>query len=311
MSFKNILLIVLLTYFTVGCASDSILIKKIKEENQKDSLTIAEKDESLWNKAGKLGFKPIHYAAEYGDYELVKLLIKKGANVNEKTGTFYSGSTKDGNLTPLHLALDYGHLEVAKLLIQNGADINAKTYRNYTILTILWKKAWLTKDKEKLKKEIDYISSLDTNLEFSNNPLAYQIISYYAGLYDSIDLFKSYMEKNLYLNCCNRVAAPLLGFTNLNSEKESERKLSLEILKLVLEKDIDLDLQHSKSGLSNRVALQKIFAYKNKEAIEAQNLILKKYPNIQSPENEFIKSGREFSYFVYDVLIGWWLNLIF
>ncbi|TGL74046.1 ankyrin repeat domain-containing protein [Leptospira jelokensis] len=311
MKIKTRAINIILAFLIIGCASDTILIKKIKQENKKESSELIEKDNTLWNQSGALGFKPIHYAAEYGDIELVKKLIQKGANVNEKTGTFFSGSTKDGNLTPLHLAIEYGHLEVAKLLIENGADINSQTYRNYTILTIVWKKAWLAKDLEKLKKEIEFVSSLNTNLEFSDNPLANYIISYYPTLFNNIDLFQSYMQKNLYLNCCNRVASPMLGFANLDSKKQQERQVSLEILKIILEKDIDLNIQNPKEGLSNRTGFQRVFGYENKEATEAKALILKKYPNILTPESKFISSGREFSYFVYDVLIGWWLNFFF
>ncbi len=58
----------------------------------------------------------LHRAAADGDIEQVKLLISKGADVNEKDS---------GGKTPLHYASEKGHTEVARLLISRGAYVNA------------------------------------------------------------------------------------------------------------------------------------------------------------------------------------------
>ena len=60
--------------------------------------------------------KSLHEAAADGDIEQVKLLISKGADVNEKD---------PGGKTPLHCASEKGHAEVARLLISQGAYVNA------------------------------------------------------------------------------------------------------------------------------------------------------------------------------------------
>ena len=65
--------------------------------------------------------KSLHQAAADGDIEQVKLLISKGADVNERGGW--------GN-TPLHYASREGHAEVARLLISKGAYVNAPDGRN-------------------------------------------------------------------------------------------------------------------------------------------------------------------------------------
>jgi len=66
--------------------------------------------------------KALHYAAKDGQYEMVKFLISKGADVNAHARNW-------GDLTPLHYAaspiINVG-AKVAELLIDEGADINAK-----------------------------------------------------------------------------------------------------------------------------------------------------------------------------------------
>jgi ankyrin repeat protein len=60
------------------------------------------------------------------DYELIKILISKGADVNMQG---YNG------ITALHWAVKYNDLKVAKLLLENGADINISNDYNGPIRT--------------------------------------------------------------------------------------------------------------------------------------------------------------------------------
>lgn len=56
-------------------------------------------------------------ASFYNRVDIVKLLIKRGANVNAKDST--------GN-TPLHAAVQESNIEIIRILLENGADINSK-----------------------------------------------------------------------------------------------------------------------------------------------------------------------------------------
>ena len=56
------------------------------------------------------------YSSEYGNFELVKFAIEKGADVN--SGRSYS----------LRYAILNNHLEIAKYLIENGADIEQANF---------------------------------------------------------------------------------------------------------------------------------------------------------------------------------------
>jgi ankyrin repeat protein len=63
------------------------------------------------------GWTPLHVAANLGDPDLVKLLVRYGAKVNVKD--------KRG-LTPLLWTAFAGRHEAAAALLSNGADINAR-----------------------------------------------------------------------------------------------------------------------------------------------------------------------------------------
>ena len=65
-------------------------------------------------------------ASRYGNTDVVRMLIKAGANVN---------LTNILGQTPLMEASERGHTEVARMLIKAGADLNARSkYGGYTAL---------------------------------------------------------------------------------------------------------------------------------------------------------------------------------
>lgn len=74
-----------------------------------------------------LGATALFYAAGNGNAEVAKALIDGGANVNART---------KGGFTPLMEAARAGSYEVAKLLIQRGADPNAKDAKGQTAMTL-------------------------------------------------------------------------------------------------------------------------------------------------------------------------------
>ena len=77
----------------------------------------------------------LHTAAENGRHNMVRFLIRKGANVNA-IGFEYclSGSKANEAGTALHFAVDANNTEVAKLLIENGADVTIRDVKGRTVL---------------------------------------------------------------------------------------------------------------------------------------------------------------------------------
>jgi ankyrin repeat protein len=111
------------------------------------------KDASLVNAYSIDGFTPLGFAAFFGQLEIVKALLKAGADVNAASresmkvtplasaaaakqteiarlliehGANVNARSAGGHI-PLHEASANGNVELVKLLIENGADINAKT----------------------------------------------------------------------------------------------------------------------------------------------------------------------------------------
>ncbi len=65
----------------------------------------------------QFGIPPLGWAAINGQTAVVKLLLEKGANINNRH--------RDGS-TALHSAAFLGHVETVKLLLEKGADINIR-----------------------------------------------------------------------------------------------------------------------------------------------------------------------------------------
>lgn len=68
------------------------------------------------------GKAPLHYAAERGLVNMVSLLLKYGANVNQVT-------TKFRHSTPITLAICGHHTQVVQLLIRSGATLAPVNYK--------------------------------------------------------------------------------------------------------------------------------------------------------------------------------------
>jgi len=78
------------------------------------------------NLKDKTGRTPLHLAAESADADIVKLLLDKGAKVDEKDD--------ESGFTALHYAARIGNKDAAELLIASGTDINAKDKQGQTPL---------------------------------------------------------------------------------------------------------------------------------------------------------------------------------
>ena len=73
------------------------------------------------------GLTPLMIATREGKYEIAKLLIEHGANIDVHENLF-------GNV-PLHFAVSFGHMRILELLTENGASFDFKALDGATALT--------------------------------------------------------------------------------------------------------------------------------------------------------------------------------
>ncbi|KAL3287079.1 hypothetical protein HHI36_001564 [Cryptolaemus montrouzieri] len=83
------------------------------------------KNEKNINIVDKDGFSPLHWAAAFGQYNAVELLLNNGANIQQL------GTNEE---SALHLAANGGHHEVIRLLISRGAEVNHCDHLSNTAL---------------------------------------------------------------------------------------------------------------------------------------------------------------------------------
>ena len=122
---------------------------------------LIEKDAALARSYSPDGFPVVALAAVFGNFEIVKYLYARGADINAAatngsgynalTGAVTSGHTEivkwllengaeanyrySNNYSPLLNAAANGHLEILKLLQAHGADLHAKTSDGKNALT--------------------------------------------------------------------------------------------------------------------------------------------------------------------------------
>jgi hypothetical protein len=120
----------------------------------KQLVNIAMADDELKAEIDSLdshGYNLLHYCSLYNLSSLITELLKKGAQINEKT---------DFGSCSLHLAAAAGHTSVVELLIENGADLvclNADGESAYEIA--------LMHGNETLASRIDQVSISDVCLD--------------------------------------------------------------------------------------------------------------------------------------------------
>lgn len=110
---KEFSLLIVIILSLAGCMAPLILASNqgdIKKVNQllDQGADVNEDD---------IGFTSLIHAAREGHIDIVKLLLKRGANVNARSD--------DWNITALHFAVDRGHIDVVRCLLAKGADVNS------------------------------------------------------------------------------------------------------------------------------------------------------------------------------------------
>ena len=197
----------------------------------------------------------LHIAVQENNIEIVKFLLKHGANPNAKDA--------NGN-TPLHEVMSEFFLYeqsskiIVKLLLEYGADINIKNKYGETLLDVV-----LIKSKKYYRLIIrEFIEFLLDNGAKFNKPEA-EII--YAVLTNDIAKVKSLLEKGVDVN----TVAPTLFYWALKNKH-------IEIIKLLLKYGADPDTNIYDWGRTTPILelLGNIYVSADPEDIEIIKLLL-------------------------------------
>ncbi|PRM96231.1 ankyrin repeat domain-containing protein [Aliarcobacter cryaerophilus] len=175
------------------------------------------------NAKDKNSWTPLHWASRKNHIELVKVLIKAKANLNEKA-TYSNDKEGFSGITPLYVCIDKKNLEVAKLLIETGADVNLgiETGNRYTPLLLITsqKKPSLDIFNMLIKAGAD-INAIDKD---SWTPL------HYAVKNNHIEIVNLLIEAGADVNIASYTGDKLTPLLLLSSQTEP----NMEILKILI-----------------------------------------------------------------------------
>jgi ankyrin repeat protein len=111
----------------VGAAGQS-LVADAAQQGNKDAVKALLKQAADVNAAQGDGMTALHWAAVNGDAEMVDMLVYAGANIR--------ATTRIGAYTPLYLASQRGHAAAIKSLLKAGGDVKAGTPNGTTPLMV-------------------------------------------------------------------------------------------------------------------------------------------------------------------------------
>ncbi|CAD8148758.1 unnamed protein product [Paramecium octaurelia] len=129
--------------------------RKLIQASKMKSVIIAESAGFNYVKADteqydQYGNTPLYYSAKYGDVQMIKLLLKAGADVNQKCSN---------DNTPLHMAFQSGNKQIIIDFLNKGGDLNVINKDNCTPL------AFGSLELLKSLNLQDYIATINPNLQ--------------------------------------------------------------------------------------------------------------------------------------------------
>ncbi len=112
------------------------------------------------------GLAPIHFAARQGHIEAVKLLLDKGADINQLSGD---------KTSPLLIAMINGHFDLAQMLLERGADPMLASENGvtplYAALNVQWApKALYPQPRAYLQQKLTYLDIMKLLLDKGADP---------------------------------------------------------------------------------------------------------------------------------------------
>lgn len=171
------------------------------------------------------GWSALMEACRQGNLEVVKYLVKKGANINAKNKFGW---------TPLMIACELGHSEIVDFLLKNGARINEKNKVKETALLIACKNG---------HKDI-IMKLIKNNAKVNDRDLLRQTSLMYACQWGFVDAYKALRKKGAKIHVKSLFKSTMMMCACSNNTNIEDRLAILKDLRKagcdVNERDIDL-----------------------------------------------------------------------
>ena len=143
-------------------------------------------------------YNAIHFAFQFDNenlvYQIVKLLVDAGANVNAPTSE--GSSTYESGMTPLMFAIQLNYISVVNFLLENGADIYIKSNQGKDALTLAREigNADIINLMLSYTKEQGILNTLNSFLKSTDLSTTTDSSAPLAGLYNNVDSIEDMMQ---------------------------------------------------------------------------------------------------------------------
>lgn len=113
-------------FFVITSLAAQDILNPVRHGELQKVKQLLEKDASLVHVTDEWGNGLLALAILNSDFDMIKLLVDKGADVN--------AARKDNDSTPMHRAAQMGSMEIVTFLTQHGANLNKQNKRGRTPL---------------------------------------------------------------------------------------------------------------------------------------------------------------------------------
>uniref|UniRef100_A0A6C0E9M8 Uncharacterized protein n=1 Tax=viral metagenome TaxID=1070528 RepID=A0A6C0E9M8_9ZZZZ len=310
-SSQNILEIIKnLPQFNPRFKTSPTLISKISKRLSNDLLitikTLLENDKNInidWTDSD--GYTALIYSSRYSKkynlLEIVKLLIKYGANVNMSQNNYGWTSlmyaSRNSNIT--------SSLETVKLLIDSGAKLDMQNKLGWTSLMM----ASINSNDSAGESSLETVKLLinsGANLNIQNNDgdTALMLALKYSEKYSSLETVKLLINSGANLNIQNKGGDTSLMLSIFACIWSSCNLYNLtKIVKLLIDSSANLTLKNNKGETALTVTLDQLKLVEDEKlSIEKHSAIVKILVLLSEPKKQSTKKQSTLSYFAQKVI---------
>ncbi len=172
--FVTVILIILAAVALVALAQTENIFEAIEDGDMDTVRLLLERDPGLIEIPDDSGNTPLHFAVAYGQPDIARFLIEKGAPIDAQN---------QEEFTPLRYASVRNQHEAARALLEAGADTEIPDDYGRTPLLICARE---TGDVEMARLLLDHGANVNAKDRFEDTPI---VLSAWRGFEDQVNLF--------------------------------------------------------------------------------------------------------------------------